>query len=173
VTDRNLRSAIAVVGVLATAACATRSASGGSPSVHAVSEAGAPRTKNAALEREVFELVNRYRRARGATPLVLDARIGEQARRHSVAMANGSTPVGHRGFDDRVQALRRVMACRRSAENVGMNHGYRDPASQVVRGWIESEGHRKNIEGPYESTGIGVVSDAAGTIYFTQIFVGR
>jgi uncharacterized protein YkwD len=42
-----------------------------------------------------------------------------------------------------------------------------------MRGWLASRGHRESIEGPYELTGVGVVSNAAGEIYFTQLFVAR
>jgi uncharacterized protein YkwD len=65
------------------------------------------------------------------------------------------------------------MTTRRSAENVAFNQGHRDPAADAVRGWLASRGHRENIEGPYELTGVGVVSNAKGEFYFTQIFVGR
>jgi hypothetical protein len=34
-------------------------------------------------------------------------------------------------------------------------------------------GRRENIEWPYELTGVGVVSNQAGEVYFTQIFVGQ
>ena len=45
-------------------------------------------------------------------------------------------------------------------------------ASQVaVEMWLESEGHRDNIEGPYTLSGIGSY-ERDGAIYFTQIFLG-
>lgn len=118
-------------------------------------------------------LVNRYRTTRGLPALAFDARIAREARRHSAAMAAGARPVGHGGFDDRIAALHRVLPFRRSAENVALNHGYRDPAAQALRGWLDSRGHRANIEGRYDVTGIGVVRNRAGEIFFTQIFVGR
>src|SRR5262245_40961138 len=135
--------------------------------------AGRSSVTNAALEREVFELVNRYRRGHSLPGLELDERISREARRHSAAMAAGSRRLGHAGFDDRVDALRRVTRCRRSAENVAFNRGHREPAAHAVRGWLGSRGHRQNIEGRYEATGIGVVVNAAGEVYLTQIFVGR
>jgi len=133
----------------------------------------APGTRTAALEHGVHELVNRYREAHGLAPLALDPRISRQARAHSSAMAAGTTPLGHDGFDDRVKALSGVMACRRTAENVAFNRGHPDAAVEAVRGWLASRGHRKNIEGPYELTGVGVVTNAGGEVHFTQIFVGR
>src|SRR5439155_362239 len=93
--------------------------------------------------------------------------------REAVHAAGGRTPFGHDGFADRVNALSHVMTCRRSAENVASNKGHRDPASEAVRGWLESRAHRENIEGAYGLTGIGVARNAAGEVFFTQIFVGR
>jgi uncharacterized protein YkwD len=132
-----------------------------------------PTTESAALERAVSALVNHHRRSLGLPPLTEDATITRQARLHSAAMAAGRTPPGHAGFADRVATLRRVMAARRTAENVAFNQGHRDPAAVAVRGWLASPGHRENIEGPYELTGVGVASNAKGEVYFTQIFVGR
>jgi len=126
-----------------------------------------------ALEQEVHELVNRHRRARNLAALTLDPRISREARLHSVAMATGTTPFGHEGFDERVKALRLAMPWQRTAENVASSQGYPDAAAEAVRGWLGSAGHRKNIEGPYDRTGVGVARSATGEVFFTQIFVGR
>jgi uncharacterized protein YkwD len=165
---------LGLAGALALAGCASSNAAGKPQAPRTGADAVAhPSRGTAALEREVYELVNRHRKARGLAPLALDARVGEQARRHSVAMATGKTPAGHKGFDDRVRVLARTMSCRRSAENVGFNQGYDEPAAAVVRGWLASHGHRENIEGPYDLTGVGVARNAAGEVYFTQMFIGR
>jgi uncharacterized protein YkwD len=132
-----------------------------------------PSASSAALEQAVFEQVNGHRRARGLAPLVLDPHLGHQARLHSLAMAAGTTPLGHEGFEDRIKALRHFMPCRRTAENVAYNQGHRDPASAAVRGWLGSRAHRENIEGRYDLTGVGVARNPEGEVFFTQIFVGR
>ena len=123
------------------------------------------------LERQVFDLVNAHRAARRLPALAFDARIAHEARRHSAAMAAGRRRLGHASFDDRYAALQRVMACRRSAENVAFNQRHRDPAAQAVRGWRGSRGHRENMEGRYDATGVGVAWSADGGFYVTQIFV--
>lgn len=165
---------LGLVGALALTGCVSSNAAGRPEAPRAAAAAVAhPSAGTAALEREVYALVNRHRKARGLAPLALDARISEQARLHSVAMATGKTPPGHAGFDDRLRVLARTMSCRRSAENVGFNQGYDEPAAAAVRGWLASRGHRKNIEGPYDLTGVGVARNAAGEVYFTQMFVGR
>jgi uncharacterized protein YkwD len=135
--------------------------------------AGRPSESDTALEREIHERVNRYRSERGLAPFTLDARISEQARHHSGAMATGRVRVGHEGFKDRIHVLQQEMKVGWSAENVGMSQGYADPAQQAVAGWLASPAHRESIEGRYHFTGIGVVRNRAGAIYFTQIFVGQ
>ena len=144
--------------------------------VAAVSHAtdAAPRTgppSAAGLERDIFDHVNRHRTAHGLPALTLDPRISREAQRHSAAMAAGSTPFGHAGFPDRVAALRRVMSCGGSAENVASSLGHAEPAPEIVRGWLASRDHRTNIEGHYERTGIGIARSRTGKVYVTQIFV--
>ena len=65
------------------------------------------------------------------------------------------------------------MAVQRAAENVAFNQNARAPAAEAVEGWLASRGHRKNIEGPYALTGVGVATAATGEVYLTQLFVGR
>lgn len=163
--SRSVRRVLAFAGTLAVVGCGV-SSDAARPGDRASASPRAP-----AIERAVVDGVNRHRRDAGLRALVLDAAISRQARLHSAAMASRSTPPGHAGFDDRVATLRRTIGCRRAAENVAMNRGYVDPASEAVRGWLRSRGHRENIEGPYGRTGVGVASDAAGNVYFTQIFV--
>jgi len=158
--------------VLALAGCAHPN-NPSRPPLRAAAAFVRPTSTSPALERAAFELVNRHRRARGLPALTLDARIAREARLHSDDMAAGRTPFGHEGFDERARALRRVIPWPATAENVAYDRGHRDPAAEAVRGWLASRGHRRNIEGPYELTGVGVASNAAGEVYFTQIFVGR
>src|SRR5262249_14959518 len=161
-------------GVLALTRCVSPSAADRPQAPRTGAAAVArPSASTDTLEREVHELLNRHRKAHGLAPLALDARISRQARLHSAAMATGATPLGHQGFEDRVRVLAQTMSCERSAENVGFNEGYDDPAAVMVRSWLASRGHRENIEGPYDLTGIGATRNAAGEVYFTQMFVGR
>ena len=59
---------------------------------------------------------------------------------------------------------------KRTSENVAMNNSP-IPAQVAVRGWINSEGHKKNMEGDYDLTGVGIARSRNGSWYFTQIFV--
>jgi uncharacterized protein YkwD len=125
------------------------------------------------LEREIYQQVNQYRQSRNLPPLKWDDRITQQARMHSEKMSKKRVSFGHDGFEERAKAIRRDILYVSAAENVALNQGYTDPATQAVRGWIKSNGHRQNMEGKFDLTGVGVVRNAAGEYYFTQIFILR
>lgn len=128
-------------------------------------------TNTSALEQLVHQQVNQYRVERGLVPLVLQESISEQARTHSQEMAATTVPFGHDGFPDRIQAIAKAISLSAAAENVAYNKGYSEPATEAVQGWLNSRGHRQNIEGKYNKTGIGIIKNASGEYYFTQIFV--
>ncbi|RPJ53922.1 MAG: CAP domain-containing protein [Acidobacteria bacterium] len=121
------------------------------------------------MERDVYKKINAYRAGKGLDQLGWDDRLADQARVHSVAMARGKRGFGHGGFNDRIEATRVQFTS--AAENVGQNQGFDDPADQAVEGWLDSDGHRTNIEGRYNLTGVGVARSRNGTLFFTQIFM--
>ena len=140
------------------------------------SPAGAPESPSAAktLELRTFQLVNEHRRSLGLAPLAYDTRIAAIARLHSENMADGRISPGHEGFEERERQISKTIPLRGMAENVGVNDY---PRSKTVRaavsGWLGSRGHRENIEGRYDTAGVGIARNARGTWYFTQIFVRR
>jgi uncharacterized protein YkwD len=125
----------------------------------------------ASLEQKVLAQINQYRNQRGLRSLSVNATIRQQARLHSQNMASGRVPFGHQGFQERLNAIAKIIPLMGIAENVAYNMGYADPASNAVRGWLNSPGHRLNIEGNYNLTGVGVAKSPQGAYYFTQIFV--
>ncbi|MEG5000322.1 CAP domain-containing protein [Microcoleus sp. B4-D4] len=121
------------------------------------------------LEKAVNQQINLYRASKKLPPLSVDARITQQARIHSQNMASAKVKFSHDGFEGRVKAI--SIPYQSVAENVAYNMGYNDPVRNAVEGWIKSEGHRKNMEGQFNLTGIGIAKNAKGEYYFTQIFV--
>lgn len=124
-----------------------------------------------AIEKSAFDQINKYRASKGLPALTWNAAIAEQSRKHSQNMANGKVPFSHDGFQQRVAVIAKTVAYRGAAENVAYNQGFTDPAAQAVQGWLKSTGHRTNIEGNYNLSGIGVAKNAKGEYYFTQIFI--
>lgn len=123
------------------------------------------------IEARVHTLINQYRVEKGYAPLTLKDVITTQARQHSNNMASGSVPFSHDGFQQRVDEIKKQIDVGGAGENVAMNSGYTDPARVAFDGWIKSDGHRANIEGNYDLTGIGVAQNSSGTYYLTQLFV--
>ena len=123
------------------------------------------------MNRDILQHVNEYRKTKGLVPLQMNPVISAAAEKHSKAMADKKTAFGHDGFENRVKAIREQLGLiRSSAENVAYGNLN---AREVVSGWIKSPGHRKNIEGGFSLTGIGVSRDKNGTNYFTQIFAAK
>lgn len=85
-------------------------------------------------------------------------------------MARGKVAFGHDGFTDRSQKAKRVLSGKLKgfAENVA--YGAKN-ANEVVKGWANSPGHRRNMLGTYKYIGIGIAADKKGRLYYTQIFV--
>ncbi|MFN6248945.1 CAP domain-containing protein, partial [Microcystis sp.] len=125
------------------------------------------------LENKIYQQVNRYRLSRNLSPLLLNRAISQQARLHSQRMAAGLVPFSHQDFDKRAQTIGVSVPYQAVGENLAVNQGYDDPVMMAVDGWIKSQGHRENMEGDFDSTGIGVATDNQGKLYFTQIFLKR
>lgn len=122
------------------------------------------------LELAIYNRVNEYRKSLDLPPLVIDPIMSVQARIHSQKMAQSGN-LSHDGFQERVDSIARIIPYRNAGENVGSALGYARPDEIVVQGWIDSEGHNRNMIGRYELTGIGVVQNAKGEYYFTQLFI--
>ena len=131
----------------------------------------APNNKNSdqSIEHAVLIHINEYRQKHGLSPLKMDERISKEARNHSLDMARHRVSFGHKYFLKRINTLHaQIKNSGAGAENVAYN--YKD-GQDVVKNWLTSPGHKRNIDGNYNLTGIGVARDAKGKIYFTQIFL--
>ena len=121
-----------------------------------------------AYDAEILALINDHRRSIGKPALATNQVIWEQANSHSRNMAAGTVSFGHDGFDARAAAIKAALGSGGSAaENVAM--GFSSAAS-VVNGWLNSPGHRVNIEGNSTRTGVSAVKSSGGVWYFTQEF---
>lgn len=126
-------------------------------------------TSEVSIEEEILAQVNSYRQQHHLSPLKMNRAMSMQAKIHSTNMAKHHLPFGHANFLKRVKALRKeIKNPGAAAENVAFN--YKD-AHHVVKNWLLSPGHKKNIVGNYNLTGIGIARDALGRIYFTQMFM--
>ena len=140
-------------------------------------------TELIALERQVAELTNAERASHGLPSLRYDLAIAEIARSHSDNML-ARRALEHRldGKGPTDRALANGYNCRRNlgggkyeyglSENIHYSSGYGKSkvAEQIVDGWMQSPGHRKNIL-DLHATRIGVgIAYAGSTWYATQNF---
>lgn len=127
-----------------------------------------PPTMSSSMSADILRYVNAHRHAMGLRSLEANSYISSVALAHSRDMLTGRTPFGHEGFRERIDLIRKHLGpLHVAAENVASGPM---SAREVVEGWLHSPGHRRNIEGDFRLTGIGVAAARNGMIYFTQIF---
>ena len=114
----------------------------------------------------ILALVNEHRATLSLPPIKRDQQYASAyAVEHTKYMIDISD-INHDHFQYRADALKE-----RGALIVGENvaFGY-NTAEAVVHAWLNSEGHRKIIEGEYTHSGFGVMQNTEGNYYFTQLF---
>jgi len=120
------------------------------------------------IGKQALDYTNDYRASLGLPGLVWSDELCRIAEVHSRNMAAGRVPFGHDGAQQRFRSY--PYRSSRSAENVAHNKGIYEVAKAAVDGWIHSEGHRRNLVGPFIVCGIGVACSSDGTWYLTQLF---
>jgi uncharacterized protein YkwD len=116
----------------------------------------------------ILDGVNHFRMKHLLMPLKLNTELSQIAAGHSIDMARHTCEFGHSGWNQRFNRIHRdIPNTLQAGENVA--YGYKDIDS-VVNGWIHSPGHRLNILGAYNITGIAIAYDERHRPYYTQIF---
>lgn len=124
------------------------------------------------IEQATWRNINTYRASKGLPLLLWNETVASVARTHSAEMAAGTTGFNHDGFDARYETLKRTLPIGWMGENIESNIYEDDTAAAAVQSWIESPGHRENIEKTvFTHTGIGVAQSSLGEYFLTQLFV--
>ena len=118
------------------------------------------------VEAEVHRLVNLHRTGMGLAALEWNETIAYECRQHSQDMANAHT-INHDSFNERVNKIGETISWSWAGENVAYNYS----AQGAVTAWLNSPGHKSNIESNSNLTGVGVAFDEDSVMYFTQIFI--
>ncbi|MFT3796709.1 CAP domain-containing protein [Flavobacterium sp.] len=121
-------------------------------------------------ELELMEQINQYRESIGKHPLQTINHISYKSEEHTEYMI-AMNAINHDNFDERSQNLVDVLGATKVSENVAYN--YATPEA-VLHAWLESDGHKKNIEGEYTHFGVSVKTNPAnGNKYYTNIFIKK
>jgi uncharacterized protein YkwD len=129
-------------------------------------------TNDPGFAAQVLTLVNQHRASIGVGQLTTDSALTASATWKSMNMA------GYDYFDHNDDPIGRTVAQRLVAcgwpSNLGWGEniaeGFSTP-TDVMNAWLNSPGHKANIENPaFTSSGIGVAESSSGVYYWTQDF---
>lgn len=122
------------------------------------------------IKKQVFDLVNSERGKANLDPLIWDDRLANVAREHSEDMIRNNF-VGHinlkgQNVEDRLRIA--GIDWNFCGENIAVGD---EDAQSIVRGWMESKGHRDNVlQLQFRYSGVGIARSKAGNLYITQVF---
>ncbi|MBQ1975460.1 MAG: hypothetical protein II224_06585, partial [Ruminococcus sp.] len=123
---------------------------------------------NTAYEAQVLRLVNAERAKYGLSPFAEDSgatQVAHLRAKELVQLFDHTRPNGSSCF---TAASELGVSYRSAGENIA--YGYPTPEA-VVNGWMNSEGHRKNIlSASFGKIGIGCV-ESGGVLYWSQFFI--
>ena len=124
---------------------------------------------NTAYETEVLRLVNVERAKYGLSALALDSGATEVAHVRAKEIVTSFSHTRPNGSSCFTAADELDISYRFAGENIA--YGYPTP-EKVVNGWMNSEGHRKNIlSSSFSKIGIGCYENN-GILYWSQFFIG-
>jgi uncharacterized protein YkwD len=118
---------------------------------------------------KVFALHNELRSKDKLNSLEISPKLTKAAQRHADDMAKRQK-MGHTGSDGTAPADRIVEAgykYRRCGENVA--YGRWEP-DRLMKGWMDSPPHRKNILGSYSQIGVACATAEDGKTYWCVTF---
>ncbi|WP_344924366.1 CAP domain-containing protein [Aquimarina addita] len=126
-------------------------------------------TEEMTISEEILTLVNEHRESIGLSELENNETAAELAKAHTAYMIS-INEINHDGFNNRIVVLQEEENARFFAENVAK---FQSGAATVLDSWLNSEDHKKNIEGDYTHSGVAALKDEDGRLYFTQIFLKK
>jgi uncharacterized protein YkwD len=121
------------------------------------------------ITEEILKLVNVHRASIGKQTLEFNNLANQLAKDHTEFMINAKE-ISHDSFSERADRL----FDEENATNVGENvaSGQRT-AKDVMEAWLNSQGHRENIEGNFTHIGISAIKNDSGRYYYTQLFLKK
>lgn len=117
---------------------------------------------------QVVDLVNRERAKEGLAPLTIDTGLEQAALVRSREIQTNFSHTRPNGSSFATAVAEAGVTYRRTGENIAW--GQKTPEA-VVNAWMNSAGHRANIMNVnFSRIGVGYLTNASGTPYWTQLF---
>lgn len=136
-------------------------------SLNSIEVPAAPQAKQ--IEIEIMELINAHRINKGLNPLQNHNTVKAVAFTHTDYMIEVDN-VSHDNFFLRQQSLQANASANVVSENVA--YGF-NSAQAVVNAWLNSPGHKDNIEGDFTDFEVSAEQNSAGKWYFTNMYIKR
>ncbi|WP_374173358.1 CAP domain-containing protein [Flavobacterium tructae] len=163
---RNMRFVAIVALLVAMSSCSADSAEGRENPTTA--EAVVANYNYNDSEIESMKLINDYRVSIGLNALKGINHVSFKCEEHNKYMIANNV-VDHNDFTSRSNNIMSVLGAKKVGENVAYNYKTSEAA---LRAWLDSPGHKANIEGDYTHFGLSVSIDPkSGKKYYTNIFV--
>jgi uncharacterized protein YkwD len=121
-------------------------------------------------ELQLADLINEHRVSLGLNPLQLINHVSYKSEEHNAYMIARKV-VNHDLFPQRSENIIEVLGAVKVNENVAYNFV---SSSSALNAWLNSPGHKENIEGNFTHFGISIRTDAeTGKKYYTNIFIKK
>ena len=118
----------------------------------------------------MVDVVNNYRVSQGLSALTLINHISYKSEEHNDYMIEKNV-VNHDYFNQRASNIKSVLGAVTVGENIAYN--FSTPNS-ALHAWLQSPGHKENIEGDYTHFGVSIsINPANGKKYYTNIFMKK
>ncbi|WP_309641420.1 CAP domain-containing protein [Flavobacterium sp.] len=121
-------------------------------------------------ELQLADLINEHRVSLGLNPLQLINHVSYKSEEHNAYMIARQV-VNHDLFSERSENIIEVLGAVKVNENVAYNFV---SSSSALNAWLNSPGHKANIEGSFTHFGISIRQDqTTGKKYYTNIFIKK
>lgn len=121
-----------------------------------------------AFIRQVVDLVNAERAKEGLAPLTINTKVQAAAQVRARECEQSFSHTRPNGSSFATALKEQNVSYRSAGENIAW--GQRSP-EEVMKGWMNSPGHRANIMNPnFTTIGVGYYQNANGTNYWCQLF---
>jgi uncharacterized protein YkwD len=123
-----------------------------------------------AAELKLITLINEHRASIGLNTLEKINYISYKSAEHNTYMMENGV-VNHDFFQQRSQDLINLLGAERVGENIAAN--FISPEG-ALNAWLNSPGHKSNIEGDYTNFGVSITTDPeTGNVYYTNMFIKK
>ncbi len=118
----------------------------------------------------LFDAINSYRESKGLNPLQPVEYVSYKSEQHNEYMIS-KNEINHDFFQERSQNIMAVLGASKVNENVAYNYS---TANSVLNAWLNSPGHKANIEGNFTHFGASIrINPETGKKYYTNIFLKK